>query len=37
MFFQILRMDEEEKVLALDPAYNAYRERVPFRLVPGVY
>lgn len=34
---QIRRMAEEEKLLSGDPAYPAYRQRVRFRMVPGVY
>ena len=34
---QILRINEEEKVLDLDPKYEAYQRKVRFRLVPGVY
>ncbi len=34
---QILRMEEEERVLVGDPAYSTYLARVPRRLVPFVY
>jgi protein-S-isoprenylcysteine O-methyltransferase Ste14 len=32
-----VRMRDEESLLASDPAYAAYRERVKYRLVPGLY
>ena len=31
----VLRARAEERVLAIDPAYQAYRQRVPDRLIPG--
>ncbi|MFN8639734.1 MAG: isoprenylcysteine carboxylmethyltransferase family protein [Dehalococcoidia bacterium] len=34
---QVVRMDHEEAVLSSDPAYVDYRERVRYRLVPGLY
>ena len=34
---QILRIQAEEKVLLEDPAYRAYADAVPHRLVPGFY
>jgi protein-S-isoprenylcysteine O-methyltransferase Ste14 len=34
---QVLRMREEEHVLVHDPAYNSYRIRVRYRLIPFVY
>lgn len=34
---QILRLLAEERLLAQDPAYRAYLERVRWRLVPGVF
>lgn len=37
MTCQILRIGEEEKILSTDPRYAEYRERVRFRLIPGVY
>lgn len=35
--FQLLRISEEELVLAGDAAYNAYRRRVRYRLIPLLY
>lgn len=32
-----LRMRDEEALLASDPAYAAYKDRVKYRLVPGLY
>lgn len=37
MLGQVVRMDHEEEVLSSDPAYVDYRERVRYRLIPGVY
>ena len=37
LVFQVLRIGQEEKILSLDPAYQDYRARVRYRLVPGVY
>ena len=34
---QILRIKAEERVLAEDPEYAAYMEKVKWRLIPGVY
>jgi protein-S-isoprenylcysteine O-methyltransferase Ste14 len=34
---QILRIRAEETLLLEDPAYQAYADRVRFRLVPGLY
>jgi protein-S-isoprenylcysteine O-methyltransferase Ste14 len=34
---QVGRMNAEEGLLTRDPAYAAYRERVRYRLAPGVY
>lgn len=34
---QLLRMRQEERFLALDPAYVAYRARVRWRLIPFLY
>jgi protein-S-isoprenylcysteine O-methyltransferase Ste14 len=34
---QIVRMQEEERMLAGDPAYSEYLARVPRRLIPFVY
>jgi protein-S-isoprenylcysteine O-methyltransferase Ste14 len=34
---QIARLLEEERFLSLDPVYVAYRRRVRFRLVPGLF
>jgi protein-S-isoprenylcysteine O-methyltransferase Ste14 len=33
---QFLRARAEEDFLAADPVYHAYRERVPYRLLPGL-
>jgi protein-S-isoprenylcysteine O-methyltransferase Ste14 len=35
--FQLLRINEEELVLAADDAYDRYRRRVRYRLLPLVY
>ena len=32
--FQLVRISEEELVLARDAAYDAYRRRVRYRLIP---
>lgn len=37
MAFQLLRIRTEEECLVQDPEYAAYRGRVRWRLVPGVY
>jgi protein-S-isoprenylcysteine O-methyltransferase Ste14/uncharacterized membrane protein (UPF0127 family) len=34
---QMWRSGAEERVLSIDPAYRAYRKRVRFRFVPGVF
>lgn len=34
---QALRLQAEEKLLSKDPAYLALKERVGFRVVPGIY
>ena len=34
---QILRLRAEERLLAEDPAYRAYLDRVRWRLIPGIY
>ncbi len=34
---QVVRMDHEERVLSEDHAYVEYRQRVRWRLVPGLY
>jgi protein-S-isoprenylcysteine O-methyltransferase Ste14 len=36
MAFQAVRIIEEERTLAEDPAYREYRERVPSRILPYV-
>jgi len=36
-FFQISRILSEERILSEDPTYREYRERVRFRLIPGVF
>jgi protein-S-isoprenylcysteine O-methyltransferase Ste14 len=33
---QFARARMEEEFLSSDPAYRAYRERVRFRLIPGM-
>jgi protein-S-isoprenylcysteine O-methyltransferase Ste14 len=35
--FQLLRIREEEAVLAEDAGYRLYREAVPYRLVPRLF
>lgn len=35
--FQVLRILSEERFLGQDAAYRAYRERVPYRLIPGIF
>jgi protein-S-isoprenylcysteine O-methyltransferase Ste14 len=35
--FQLVRINAEERLLSADPTYTAYRERVRWRLLPGVY
>lgn len=35
--FQLVRISEEEQVLARDAAYEGYRRRVRYRLIPLVY
>lgn len=35
--FQVVRIVHEEGVLSSDPEYVAYRERVRWRLLPGLY
>lgn len=34
---QLIRIREEEKTLSLSEDYRTYKERVRFRLIPGVY
>ncbi len=34
---QILRLLAEERLLSQDPAYSAFKERVRWRLVPGIF
>ncbi len=34
---QIARLKREERILMLDPAYQAYSERVRYRLLPGLF
>jgi protein-S-isoprenylcysteine O-methyltransferase Ste14 len=36
-FFQVSRILAEERVLSEDAAYREYRDRVRFRLVPGIF
>jgi len=35
--FQLLRINEEEKMLRQDPAYRQFAGRVTARLLPGIY
>ncbi len=37
MTFQVIRIVEEERTLAEDPAYREYRERVRSRILPYVF
>jgi protein-S-isoprenylcysteine O-methyltransferase Ste14 len=37
LLLQILRIKAEERVLAQDPLYTSYAERVRYRLFPGVF
>jgi protein-S-isoprenylcysteine O-methyltransferase Ste14 len=34
---QVLRMQEEETILCHDETYAAYKDRVRYRLIPGIY
>lgn len=34
---QILRLQAEEELLSKDPAYVAFKEKVRYRLIPGIY
>ena len=34
---QVARIDREERLLSQDPDYQAYRARVPYRLVPLIW
>jgi protein-S-isoprenylcysteine O-methyltransferase Ste14 len=34
---QIARLKREERILMLDPAYQAYAARVRYRLLPGLF
>lgn len=36
-FFQIFRILSEERFLGRDESYRAYRERVRYRLIPGIF
>jgi hypothetical protein len=36
-FFQICRIHAEERILGEDESYRRYRERVPSRLIPGIF
>lgn len=36
-FFQVLRILSEERFLGQDEAYREYRERVRYRLIPGIF
>jgi protein-S-isoprenylcysteine O-methyltransferase Ste14 len=33
----LLRIIAEERILSEDPAYRQLKQRIPFRLIPGVY
>jgi len=33
----VARILAEERVLSLNPTYRAYQEKVPYRLIPGLY
>jgi protein-S-isoprenylcysteine O-methyltransferase Ste14 len=33
----VIRIIAEERVLSADPAYQAFKARVPFRLIPGLF
>lgn len=35
--FQVMRIIEEEKVLGIDAIYIDYRNRVPYRVIPGLF
>ncbi|HEU4696033.1 MAG TPA: hypothetical protein VFR92_03610, partial [Sphingomicrobium sp.] len=37
LFFQLLRIFEEEKLLGEDADYQAFTQRVRYRLVPGLF
>jgi len=37
MVFFVLRIRAEERVLALDPAYAAFMQRVRYRVAPGLF
>jgi protein-S-isoprenylcysteine O-methyltransferase Ste14 len=37
ILFQLLRIRSEEGLLGHDEAYRAYADRVPYRLIPGIY
>jgi protein-S-isoprenylcysteine O-methyltransferase Ste14 len=37
LVFQLLRIFEEEKLLRQDDAYQAFTQRVRYRLVPGLF
>jgi protein-S-isoprenylcysteine O-methyltransferase Ste14 len=34
---QVIRLMREESVLVLDPEYQAFKNRVRYRLLPGVF
>lgn len=35
--FQAVRIEKEEAILSEDPAYVLYAQKVPWKLIPGVY
>ena len=37
ILFQLLRISSEEALLSRNEAYLDYADRVPYRLVPGIY
>jgi protein-S-isoprenylcysteine O-methyltransferase Ste14 len=37
LYFQLLRIRDEENLLSQDPTYVEYRSRVRYRLIPGLY
>jgi protein-S-isoprenylcysteine O-methyltransferase Ste14 len=36
-FFQMSRILSEERFLSEDAVYREYRERIRFRLIPGIF
>ncbi len=37
LVLQVLRIQAEERILSLDPGFQAFRDKVRFRLLPGVW